>query len=244
MNIEKLWDQYAQNNIGWIEEWIDIDSHDFQGKVPSSWIQLVNTPSSITVQEIWKTADNAMPRFLDYLSYAIIEARIALTKVGYVLVYHLKEWLENYTDIPLYGFMAAGLPATEKDLKHFERNLGKLPISIRNLWLTHGFIQRRDESFLTSVVNSQQRLAQAPYPYLNREDNWQENHFLDCLAIANVNGEIVPGLSKSISSNEWEDNLVIIMRYDKGFTKKSVDSIDDWLTDAAFLTWLNPGWEQ
>lgn len=82
MDTEKLWDQYAQNNIGWIEEWVDIDSHDFQDKVPSSWIQLVKNPCSTTVQNIWKIVDNTIPRFLDYLSYAIVEARIALTKVG------------------------------------------------------------------------------------------------------------------------------------------------------------------
>lgn len=244
MDREKLWAEYAQNNIGWIEKWINVDSHDLQDNIPPSWIELVKKPSSTAVQDIWKRANNTMPRFLEYLSYAIIEARIASTKVGYVLVYYLREWLDNYREIPFNGFMAAGLPATEKDLRHFESNLGKLPVSIRNIWLTHGFLQLRDESFLTSVLSTQQRLVHAPIPYLNREDNWQNNHFLDCLAIANVNDEIVPGLSKNTDANEWKDDLVIVMRYDKGFTKISADNIDDWITDTAFLTWLNPGWEQ
>ena len=89
MDREKLWAEYAQNNIGWIEKWINVDSHDLQDNIPPSWIELVKKPSSTAVQDIWKRANNTMPRFLEYLSYAIIEARIASTKVGYVLVYYL-----------------------------------------------------------------------------------------------------------------------------------------------------------
>ncbi|CAA6825608.1 MAG: Unknown protein [uncultured Sulfurovum sp.] len=238
-----VWQQYAANNKRWIKNWVNVENP-LPKELPLDWINLVNNPTPTNLKEIWKKTNDELPRFLDYLCYAILDAKIAMSRAGYILVYHLKEWEDLGTDGVIDGFMITGLPTKEKTIVHFENNLGKLPLPLRNLWLTHGFISFRDDSFLTSIIEEQQVMVSAPYPYFNRENRWKKGHSIDCLAISNINSEIMSGISKEMNTKEWKDELVDVMKYGKGCSESLHVRLDDLLTDTSSLTWLNPGWRR
>lgn len=238
---ESLWMSYAHSWGGWISRWLDLEETQALGEqIPQSWVELIVNPCAVTIKKVWANTADSLPRFIDYLTHSILEARVAESKMGYLLVYFLKDWQE--VDINVYedGFMMAGQPTPEGDITKFEAQMGTLPASMRTLWLTHGFVQRRDGTFIVSLEPQQQKLAHAPKLYLARQDRWQEGRVLDCLAIADVVGEIVPSLSRQLGTFLWDDYIVDVMRWDDSMAESLRTHIDDFLADWTFSEWQFP----
>lgn len=235
---ESAWTSYAHRWGGWIGRWLDLEETRALGdQIPQSWVDLVANPCAETIKPIWAGAANSLPRFVDYLTHCILEARVADSQLGYVLVYFLKDWqelgIEEYDD----GFMMSGLPTAEHDIAGFEAEVGRLPVSLRSLWLTHGFVQRHDGTFVTSLQPQQQKLAHAPTVYLARQDSWQKGRMLDCLAMADVIGEIVPSLSREIGAQSWDDYIVDVMRWGNSMRENLHVHLDNFLADWTLREW-------
>ena len=236
------WRSYAYSWKGWIWRWLDLEeAQNLYQQVPQSWIDLLMNPGASTIRNLWAQAANNLPRFVDYLENSIIEVRIADSQIGYLLVYFLKDWRDLGPDGYEDGFMIAGMPTTEENIAQFEVEVGNLPNSMRTLWLTHGFVQRRDGTFITSLKQQQQNLVHAPIIYSARRDRWQEGRVLDCLAIANVIGEIVPSLSRPVGTLPWNDYLMEVMRWDDSMTESLRIHLDDFLADWTFSEWDDSG---
>lgn len=238
LETEPLWMSYANSWGGWISRWLELEETQALGrKIPQSWIELIENPCTVTVKQVWSKSAYSLPRFIDYLTHSILEARVAESEIGYILVYFLKDWREveisEYED----GFMMAGLPTSEDEITKFEAQMGTLPTAMRSLWLTHGFIQRRDGTFIVSLQPQQQKLVHVPQFYPARRDRWQEGRVLDCLAIADVIGEIVPSLTRQVQTFCWDDYLVDVMRWHDDMAESLRIHIDDFLADWTFSEW-------
>jgi hypothetical protein len=237
-NRESGWTNYAHTWEGWISRCLALEETEALGEqIPQSWVDLVADPCAATIQKVWALAVDSLPRFVDYLTHSILEARVADSKIGYLLVYFLKDWRDLGPDGYKDGFMMSGLPTAEEDIARFESGVGILPSSMRTLWLTHGFIQRRDGTFIASLQLQQQKLVHAPSIYSARLDSWQEGRVLDCLAIANVMGEIVPSLTRQVGTLSWDDYLVDVMRWEDTMTESLRIHLDDFLADWTFSEW-------
>ncbi|MEH2215333.1 hypothetical protein [Nostoc sp.] len=235
---ESLWMSYAHSWGGWISRWLDLEeTQALSEQIPQCWIDLIANPCAVTIQKVWAKTADSLPRFIDYLTNSILEARVAESEIGYLLVYFLKDWRE--VDINEYenGFMMTGLPTPEEDITKFEAQIGTLPASMRTLWLTHGFVQRRDSTFIVSLQPQQQKLVHAPKFYPARRDRWQEGRVLECLGIADVVGEIVPSFSRQVGTSSWDDYIVDVMRWEETMAESLRIHIDDFLADWTFSEW-------
>jgi hypothetical protein len=238
---KSAWTSYANRWGGWIFRWLDFEETQALGEqIPQSWVDIVANPCAETIKKNWTEAADSLPRFVDYLTHSILEARVADSQLGYLLVYFLKDWrelgIEEYSD----GFMMSGLPTAADDIAQFETEVGTLPISLRSLWLTHGFIQRHDGTFTTSLQVQQQKLVHAPKMYPARRDSWQKGRVLDCLAIADVMGEIVPSLSRKVGIESWDDYLVDVMRWSDSMRENLHVHLDNFLADWTLSEWNTP----
>lgn len=245
-NSEADWSAFLQEWQGWISRLFDAQQADQElgEQIPCSWLHLVEFPNATTIQQLWSGAKNSLPRFLDYLSWAILDARIAESEMGYLLVYQLKDWheledwyksgVEEYED----GFMMAGMPVEPAVIANFELEVGPIPNSLRYLWLTHGFVQLRNGTFIASLDPCQQKLAHPPVFYPARRDSWQDGRVLDCLGIADVIGEIVPSLSRQPGNLPWQDYIVDVDRWGETMSQSLRFHLDDMLTD-----WFLRDWE-
>jgi hypothetical protein len=245
-NSEAEWLSFLRDWQGWIYRLLDAQQayEEVGGQIPQVWLDLVKCPNANTIQNLWVKTENSLPRFTDYLSWAILDARIAESEAGYLLVYKLKDWEEI---IGLYdseevayenGFMMAGMPIKPSVLADFELEIGSMPDSLRDLWLTHGFVQLRYYNFLVSLNPKQQKLALSPTLFSSRRDSWQKDRVLDCLGIADLTGGSVPSLTRQPGTQAWLDYIVSVDRFGETMSESSQVHLDDMLSD-----WLLRRWE-
>lgn len=235
---EVAWNNYHRDWGGWIDRWLSEEEiYKLKDRIPPSWIELVINPCAESIQDIWSENASHLPLFVNYLSHSILEARIAESQLGYLLVYFLKDWQELGLDEYEDGFMMSGLPTPESLIVQFESEVGALPTSLRSLWLTHGFIQCHSDTFIASLQIQQQALAHAPKIYLEKKDRWQEDRVLDGLAIADVIGEIVPSLSRQVGSLSWDDHIIDVMKWSDSIGRSLHVHVDNLLADWRLREW-------
>ncbi len=215
-------------------------------KVPQPWIDLLELPNQDSIKNIWNYAIKSLPKFISYLSWAILDARIAESNAGFLLVYKLKDWNEeinHYGDNKIFyedSNIIAGYPVTESLIAQYESDIGVLPPALRDLWSIHGFIELRDQNLIFSIDSLQQKLSGSPILFTSLKDDYRDGQLSDCLGIAEVNGETIASISRQTGSTIWNDHIVNVDRKTKTTYDTSNARLDDMLSNYLFNEWQLP----
>lgn len=204
--------------------------------VPDTWRRLVAEPSAESVRRVWVGAEAVLPRLVHHLERAILGAAVAESDLGWLLVYHLKDWKEVGVEGLEDGFMFGGLAIEPGLLEEFEEQVGALPASIRALWLTHGFVSKSG-SFIASLDPRQQRLARAPAVHPGKTIQEDPPRTADCLAISAVGSSLMTCLSREPGERAWCDHIVEAERWGPSFSPALRERLDDLLADWTFHEW-------
>lgn len=208
-------------------------------RVPSHWLQILSVPPSEGITELWNNAHENLPRFVEYLKESTLSLTIAEGSIGFVLIYHIKNWEE--TEIGEYedGFMLAGLPTPADKICAFEKIYGKIPSALKSLWQVHGFVLLKSGAILASINNNDAAEQFCGSPVLlgirNHPDNPQDKY--ECLAIADAWKQLPVCLTRRTGMAKWEDFLVLADKHGDEVSPTARTNIDDLLTDWTFSEW-------
>ncbi|HEX5745268.1 MAG TPA: hypothetical protein VFZ09_03430 [Archangium sp.] len=207
------------------------------GEVPEAWLALVKSPDAVHVRELWAPASEVLPRFVDYLSRSILDAKIGVCGTGHILVYQLKDWDENRINGYEDGFMMAGKPTPPSCIDRFEGEMGEIPRSLRTLWELHGFVRLKSDEFLKSVDPAQQLFSHTPELLPAKEDRWQAGRRLECLVIVESTYDLMTCLTRQPGTRRWDDLLVSAEYWGNTMRETQYRGIDDLLADWSFRSW-------
>lgn len=230
------WKRFSQEWSGIVFDFLTNEEVQ-SSEIPQVWRDLIFSPKPETIQALWSEASSELPRFIDYLAWGILDAKVANSKMGYLLIYYLRSWkeigLEGYEN----SFMMAGLPTEPRIIEAFAEEIGDIPSSLKALWRTHGFVQCRNGTFFASLNPGQQELVKKPVFFPQRRDSWRKERVLDCLGIVDISGQIIPSLTRAPGTGIWKDTLVEVDKWGDTMMSGVRTSIDDLLADWRLTEW-------
>jgi hypothetical protein len=227
------WAEFEEEWRGWVSGWVAVGE---ASEAPQTWKDLVERLDAESIDAIWGDVD--VPSFRRYLKRALIDARIARSRVGLMLVYHVASWEEQGVEGYLEGFIIAGLPAAEHHIDLVEQSVGQLPDVLKQTWRAHSFIQLRDTSFLVSANPAHHELTTAPLLMGIRQHDSKPDVSLECLGIASCAGSLVLSITRPPGAKKWNDRLVLAEHWGAKMGEASPTTFDEllfgrdyWLTD-------------
>jgi hypothetical protein len=229
----RSWAEFEEEWRGWVSGWVaDRESSD----APAAWWRLVERPTVDALDAIWDRVQ--LPKFRRYLNRAFIDARIARTSLGLMLVYHLALWEEQGIEGYVEGFLMAGLPAEQSLIDGAESTFGPLPETLKQLWGVHSFVQLRDTSFLVSPNPAHHQLTTAPLMLGVKQDESKPDLTLECLGIASCSSALVLSITRPPGTQGWNDRLKLAERWGAKMGEPSPTTLDEllggreyWLTE-------------
>lgn len=222
-----------------LKEFISLESHlgpieltpidevdPYHPDFPASWRPLIGATKTASAALLWGRVAPFLPRFVQRVSQDLLGLFWAKTEhLGHFLVYLMDDW-GDYHGMPSVFF--AGPPATEAQIDAWEAENGILPAAIRQLWLSHAYIELKESGTIYSCG------LQGPAPSVHLQvlgprqlvdDPTQE---LECLAVGYCNKDYAWAVTRPISAKEWSDQVVIAEFRGSTFEHFIYDTLDEF----------------
>lgn len=192
-------------------------------KLPKQWVPLIGLDRDSSIELLWGKAAPFLPGFCDQVRKRLIGLFFAESFLGPVLVYFLEQW--NFND-RLDGTMIAGPPATNSQISTLEREFGKMPPSLCELWKSHSFLELRAAANIISASISN------PIPALNvsylghKKSTQNPGTTLDCFEIASLNKDEAYAITRPLGQTHWTTQIVDASRKGDSFATSIYSNID------------------
>lgn len=211
----------------------------FSGRVPSTWLDLVNRPDEQAIRAIWDPAASQLPRFIDYLVHSVDGAAIIEVDAFPVLVWALPNWNEESFEL-VPGFCWMGTPTDTALVEQFIAEVGPIPRSLEQLWRVANFITIKEGSILCSLDPTTRPMTEAPVVLSPLAERNSPQNLYECLQIAVVNYHMITCMTRRPGQPQWDDYLVRRFRRTDELASAVRMRLDDKLADWTFVEWAPP----